>query len=246
MSDAAALLLDNLRESALAVGAAVLPLAALFMLFQVAFLKLPKREVSRILTGTMVASVGLFLFLVGVGIGFLPFGRAIGAAIGSLPQRWPLVVFGLVLGFVTTWGEPAVRILADQVEEASSGSIRRSIVLWAVCLGVALAVGVGMLRIGYGVPLLYLVLPGYALVVAIMWLSDTGFVAVSIDAGGVATGPLANTFLLALAFGASSAIGEKDPLVEGLGLVALIALAPVVSVMTLGALVRRKERRRET
>jgi hypothetical protein len=190
--------------------------------------------------------VGLFLFLVGVGIGFLPFGRAIGAAIGSLPQRWPLVVFGLVLGFVTTWGEPAVRILADQVEEASSGSIRRSIVLWAVCLGVALAVGVGMLRIGYGVPLLYLVLPGYALVVAIMWLSDTGFVAVSIDAGGVATGPLANTFLLALAFGASSAIGEKDPLVEGLGLVALIALAPVVSVMTLGALVRRKERRRET
>lgn len=246
MSDAAALLLENLRESALAVGAAVLPLAALFMLFQVAFLKLPKREVSRILTGTMVASVGLFLFLVGVGIGFLPFGRAIGAAIGSLPQRWPLVVFGLVLGFVTTWGEPAVRILADQVEEASSGSIRRSIVLWAVCLGVALAVGVGMLRIGYGVPLLYLVLPGYALVVAIMWLSDTGFVAVSIDAGGVATGPLANTFLLALAFGASSAIGEKDPLVEGLGLVALIALAPVVSVMTLGALVRRKERRRET
>jgi hypothetical protein len=246
VSDAAALLLENLRESALAVGAAVLPLAALFMLFQVAFLKLPKREVSRILTGTMVASVGLFLFLVGVGIGFLPFGRAIGAAIGSLPQRWPLVVFGLVLGFVTTWGEPAVRILADQVEEASSGSIRRSIVLWAVCLGVALAVGVGMLRIGYGVPLLYLVLPGYALVVAIMWLSDTGFVAVSIDAGGVATGPLANTFLLALAFGASSAIGEKDPLVEGLGLVALIALAPVVSVMTLGALVRRKERRRET
>ena len=238
--------LAELGRLAWSVALAVLPLAVLFGLFQVLFLQLPRREVSRILSGTLMASAGLFLFLMGVGLGFLPFGRAIGEAVGALPQKWMLVPFGLVLGFVTTWGEPAVRILADQVDEASTGSIRRSVVLWTVCLGVALAVGLGMLRIGYGIPLLYLLVPGYCLVIALMWWSERRFISIAVDAGGVATGPLANTFLLALAFGASATVGHQDPLVQGLGLVALIALAPVISVMMLGLVVRWKERRKES
>ncbi len=241
-----ALTLAELGRLAWSVALAVLPLAAIFLLFQLLFLKLPRREVSRILTGTLMASAGLFLFLVGVDLGFLPFGRAIGEAVGALPQKWLLVPFGILLGFVTTWGEPAVRILADQVEEASTGSIRRSLVLWTICLGVSLAVGLGMLRIGYGIPLLYLLVPGYGLVVTMMWWSERRFVSIAIDAGGVATGPLANTFLLALAFGASAAVGNQDPLVQGLGLVALIALAPLISVMMLGLVVRWKERRKES
>lgn len=237
MSDA--LGLSDLGGLAWRVALAVLPLAVLFMIFQLLFLKLPRREVSRILTGTLVASAGLFLFLLGVAIGFLPFGRVIGEAIGSMSQKWLLVPFGLVLGFVTTWGEPAVRVLADQVEEASTGSIPRTLVLVAICLGVAVAVGIGLLRIVYGVPLFWLLVPGYALAIALMWFSDKGFVSIAVDAGGVATGPLANSFLLALALGASSAMG-RDPLVHGLGLVSLIALAPLVSVMLLGLLVRLK------
>jgi hypothetical protein len=230
---------DELLDTARSVAVAVLPLAAFFITFQVLFLKLPRREVSRVLTGTAIASAGLFLFLLGVTVGFLPFGRVVGEAIGSFSSKWLLVPFGLALGFVTTWGEPAVRILADQVEEASTGSIRRSLVVYTVCIGVALAVGAGLLRIAYGWPLMWLLGPGYALVITIMWLSDKGFVSIAIDAGGVATGPLANSFLLALAFGVATAM-ERDPLVQGLGLVALIALAPVLSVMTLGVLVRRK------
>src|SRR5690606_28189965 len=123
--------------------------------------RLPRSEVIRILKGTLIASAGLFLFLVGVGVGYLPFGRAIGEAIGSLPRATVLPLVGLLLGFATAWGEPAVRILSDQVESASGGSIPRGLVLWAICLGVAVAVAVGLLRIGYGLPLLYLVVPGY-------------------------------------------------------------------------------------
>lgn len=241
-----ALALQHLGETAWSVVLAVLPLTVLFLLFQVLFLRLPVGEVSRILTGTLVASAGLFLFLLGVSMAFLPFGRAIGEALGALPQKWLVVPFGILLGFATTWGEPAVRILADQVDEASSGSIRRSVVLVTVCVGVALWVGVGMARISYGIPLLYLVVPGYLFVLAIMWFSEREFVGIALDAGGVATGPLANTFLLALAFGASSATGGQDPLVHGLGLVALIALAPIVSVMMLGVAVRWKERSKES
>ena len=239
-------LLELLKNTASSVALAVLPLALIFLIFQLLFLRLPKRTVSSILIGTLLASAGLFLFLVGVSIGFLPAGRFIGEALGSLPHKWLLLPFGALLGFVTTWGEPAVRILADQVEEASSGFLRRSVVLWAICLGVASSVGFGMLRIVYEVPLLYLLVPGYGLVVALMWLSDREFVSVAVDAGGVATGPLANSFLLALALGASATSGQKDMLADGLGLVSLIALAPILSVMALGLLVRWKERRKES
>jgi hypothetical protein len=239
-------LLQDLASTAGSVALAVLPLAVLFLLFQVFFLNLPRREVARVLTGTLVASAGLYLFLLGVSIGFLPFGRAIGETLASRTNIWMLVALGVVLGFVTTWGEPAVRILADQVEEATSGSIRESVVLTAVCIGVAAAVGVGMFRIANATPLLWLLVPGYLVVLIGIRVTDPEFVAIAIDAGGVATGPLANTFLLALAIGAASVIPSRDPLVYGFGLVSLIALAPLISVMLLGLLVRLRTRRKES
>jgi len=218
------------------VALAVAPLALLFLVFQVLFLRLPVDAVLRILTGTVLAAAGLGLFLAGVGIAFLPFGRLVGEAIAALPPGL-VVAAGLILGFVTTWSEPAVRILADQVEEASGGSLPGRWVLWAVCIGVAVSVAVGLVRIGHDVPLTWLLVPGYALVLGSLWFGEDAFVAIAIDAGGVATGPLANSFLLALALGAASVAGG-DPLLQGLGLVALIALAPVLSVMALGLILR--------
>lgn len=237
--------IEEIKATALSVTIAIVPLVLLFLLVQVFLLKLPQRQVADILKGTAIAAVGLFLFLLGIGIGFLPFGRAVGAALGALDQTWLFVLAGLLLGLLTAWGEPAVRILANQVEEASSGSIRGPLVLYAVCIGVALWVGLGVLRITYGIPLLYLLVPGYLLVIGLMWLSDRDFVAIAVDAGGVATGPLANSFLLALALGASASMGDQDPIVHGFGFVALIALAPIISVMVLGLLVRSKTRTQE-
>lgn len=226
------------------VAEAVLPLVALFLIFQTLLLKLPRRSVLDVMIGTLIAAVGLFLFLVGVELVLMPVGRAIGEALGTLPHKWLLALIGLFLGFVTTWSEPAVRIFAEQVEDASSGSFSASTILYTVSVGVALSVALGLLRIVYGFPLLYLLAPGYALVMVIMWLCERDFVAIAADAGGVATGPMANTFLLALALGAAASSG-RDMMVEGLGLVSLIALAPVVSVMTLGLLVRWTGRRQE-
>ncbi|HEX6979112.1 MAG TPA: DUF1538 domain-containing protein [Alphaproteobacteria bacterium] len=238
-------LLDEIADTARSVAVAVAPLVVLFLIFQLSFLRLPRRHVADILIGTAIAAVGLFLFLLGIAIGFLPFGRAIGAAFAALGRPWLFVVVGMLLGFLTALGEPSVRILADQVEAASQGSIRKSIILYAVCVGVAVWVGLGILRISYGLPLLYLVVPGYMLVIVLLWLSDRDFVAIAVDAGGVATGPLANSFLLALALGASAAMGEQEPIMQGFGLVALIALAPIISVMAVGTLVRLKPRGKE-
>lgn len=233
-------LLEELATVGRGVVVAVTPLVLLFLIFQIFLLKLPVRQVADILKGTLVAAVGLFLFLLGVSIAFLPFGRAVGEALGASNSILLLAGVGALLGFVTAWGEPAVRILADQVEEASSGSIPRRLVLHAICVGVALWVGIGMLRISFGLELIYLLAIGYVLVIAFMWLGSKDFVPIAVDAGGVATGPLANSFLLALALGASSASGTADPVVNGFGLVALIALAPVLSLLVVGFLIKLK------
>lgn len=238
-------LLQHLTETATSVAEAILPLAALFAVFQIFLLRLPHKSVREILLGTALAAAGLFLFLLGVGIGFLPFGRAMGEAIGAVRTPWLIVLIGLALGFVIAWGEPAVRILANQVEEASNGSVPGLLVLYAVCVGVAAWAALGLLRTSYGIPLLYFLLPGYLLAIILICLCDRDFVAIAIDAGGVATGPLANTFLLALALGASSAIAGQDPVTDGLGFISFISLAPVISVTALGLLVRRKTEAKE-
>lgn len=239
MNDAS--FVDELYRTARGVALALLPLGGLFAVFQLVFLKLPRPEITRIVVGTLIAAVGLFLFLLGASVAFMPFGRLIGETFGALSsQVWMPLIFGAVLGFVTTWGEPAVRILAEQVEQASSGAIRQGVVLVAVCIGVAAAVAIGVVRIVFDVPLVWILVPGYALAIALLWISDRRFVAIAVDSGGVATGPLANTFLLALALGIAAVMPNRDPLVHGLGLVALIALAPIISVMLLGLVVRLK------
>lgn len=235
-------LLQLLVDTAHSVVVAVVPLVLVFLVFQALLLKLPQREVARILRGTLVAALGLFLFIVGVSLAFLPFGALIGQAVAGLPHSAWMLAIGLVLGFVTTWGEPAVRILAGEVEDASGGSIRRGLVLVTICAGVAVSVGLGMLRIALDIPIAYLLLPGYVLALVLMRFSDKAFVAIGADAGGVATGPLANSFLLALALGLAAADEQADPLLDGLGLVALIALAPILSVMLLGFIIRWRTR----
>lgn len=238
-------ILQQLADAARSVTLAVLPLVTVFLVYQVFLLDLPRKEIRQILHGTAIAAAGLFLFLIGVSIGFLPFGHAIGRALGEPSRVWLLLPVGLLLGYVTTLGEPAVRILAQEVEKASSATLPQRVVTRAICIGVAVAVGLGLLRVAFGLPLTWIVVPGYLLVMLVAWISDPTFVAVALDAGGVATGPLANSFLLALALGASAAAGDVDPLVSGLGLVALIALAPLVSVMALGLLMKAKRPRTE-
>lgn len=233
-------LLQELADTAWSVVIAILPLAVLFGAFQIFLLDLPRKQLKGIVIGTLYAAVGLFLFLLGVGIGFMPFGRVIGEALGSLESDWIVLSVGLFLGFVTTWGEPAVRILANEIEEASNGSIPQSLVIMAVCAGVSFSVALGLVRIVYEISILYLLVPGYVLAMVLTWLSSREFVAIAVDSGGVATGPLANTFLLALALGAAASKGGQDPMIQGLGLVALIALAPIISVMLLGLLIRWK------
>jgi len=236
---------DGIGRTFLGVIEALLPLLVLFIIFQFLVLKLPRSYVFNLLKGTLLALIGLALFLQGVRTGFFPAGQAMGEILGAIERQWLLIPFGFMMGFLATWGEPAVRILGSQVEEASGGSIRKRVVVYTISIGVALFVALGMARIVYGIPLLWIIIPGYLVAIGMLWFSEKSIIAIAFDAGGVATGPMAVTFLMAIAVGIASAIEGRDPIIDGFGLIALIALAPILTIMLLGLILRIKLRRKE-
>ncbi len=220
---------DVLREVLMAMS----PVLVLFLVFLLVF-KLPRKMLLNLAQGVLFAFAGLALFLQGVHVGFLPVGNEMGAILGGLAYRWILIPFGFILGFVATLAEPAVRILCNQVEKSSSGSIRSNTILLTLCLAVGIFIALGMTRIVYGIPFYYIIIPGYLAAIILMIFSKPSFTSIAFDSGGVATGPMTVTFIMAMAVGAADRIEGRDAVVDGFGLIALVALAPIILVMILG------------
>ncbi len=222
---------------------ALVPLLVFFLFMHFFFLKLPRRKLLTIFKGIVLAFFGLSLFLQGVYVGFLPAGEAMGEALGSLDYNWILVPVGFALGLAATFAEPAVRVMGHEVERTSSGYITKQIILYTMSLGVALSVALSMWRILAGIPLWYFIIPGYGLALLLMFFSSRTFVGIAFDSGGVATGPMTVTFILTMALGVASSIEGRDPLLDGFGMIALVALAPILTILVLGLLYDRKERK---
>ncbi|MFD1039262.1 DUF1538 domain-containing protein [Virgibacillus byunsanensis] len=224
------------------VAIALLPLIGLFAFFQLFFLKLKRRKLIDISIGFVLTFLGLSFFLQGVHIGFLPIGELMGEKLGAIKYTWMLLPIGFVLGFFATYAEPAVQVLIDQVEKVSGGYIPQKVLLYTVSIGVGLSIALSMIRIIYGISLWYFILPGYIIALIMIKYSTKTFTSIAFDSGGVATGPMTATFILALFVGIASVTEGRDPLLDGFGMVALVALAPILSVLTLGILYSRKEK----
>ena len=148
-----------------------------------------------------------------------------------------------MLGFVATFAEPAVRVLNLEVDKVSGGYIPSKLMLYTLSIGVAISIALAMARILFGLPLWYFIGPGYLLALGMMLYSTETFTAIAFDAGGVATGPMTVTFILAIALGFSEKLDGRDPMIDGFGMIAIVALAPILSVLTLGLLYKFKESR---
>jgi len=229
----------------LEVAFALAPLTIVFLLLQIWLLKFPRQRAVNIFKGIILTFLGLALFLQGVYIGFLPVGDVMGRTLGGLSCNWLLMPIGFILGFVAAFAEPAVRVLNYEVEKASGGYIPRQVMLYTLSLGVAVSIALSMWRILSGISLWYLLAPGYITAFIMAHCSTPTFVAVAFDSGGVATGPMTVTFILTMAIGLASAVEGRNPLTEGFGMIALVALAPILMVLLLGLLYRRKEKQRE-
>lgn len=234
-------LFDHMHMVMLEVAFALLPLVIAFIFFQIFLLKLPMKRIKRILQGLLLTYIGLVLFLQGVKVGYLPVGLMMGENLANLRFNWILIPIGLILGFATTLAEPAVRVLISEVEKVTGGHINKTLMLYSLCIGVAIAVMLSMIRVLAGINLLFFLIPLYITAFILSRFVSSDFVAIAFDSGGVATGPMTVTFILSLAVGAARQIEGRSVLMDGFGMVALVAIMPIVTILLLGLLYRIKE-----
>ncbi len=220
---------------------AMLPLLFIFLLMQRISFKLKKRTFTKILKGLVYTLLGLVLFLVGVNAGFMEAGKAIGYGAASMENKSLVVILGFVLGLVTILAEPAVYVLTHQIEEVTSGYVKRKFVLLALSIGVGFAIALSILRILIPqIQLWHYLLPGYLIAVTMSYFVPELFVGIAYDSGGVASGPVTATFILAFTHGVAEAIAGASVLIDGFGMIAMVALTPLIALQTLGLIFKMK------
>ncbi|MBS5736967.1 MAG: DUF1538 domain-containing protein [Clostridiales bacterium] len=219
----------------------ILPIAAVFIIFQIFTRSYHKRQVLRMVVGLVYTIFGLILFLTGVNVGFAPVGNLLGSGLAESSFKWLLIPIGIVIGFYIVKAEPAVQVLNKQVEDLSSGTISRKMMNTALSIGVACAVALSMVRVLTGINIYWIIIPGYALSLILSRFVPSVFVGIAFDSGGVASGPMTSTFLLPLAMGACSAVGGNI-VTDAFGVVALVAMAPLIAIQIMGLIYAHKSK----
>ena len=218
------------KEVALALGLIV----AFFLICQIAFLKLPGRRLLQIGIGVIFTYVGLVIFLTGVNVGFMPIGYKLGTCLAELSPV-VLILFGLAIGILVVLAEPAIHVLNKQVEEVTGGYVTRKAMILGLCIGVGASIALSMIRILFDFSIVYYVIPGYFISLALSLFVPPVYTAIAFDSGGVASGPMTSGFILPLAIGACVGIQGADAVLrDAFGVVALVAMTPLITIQLLG------------
>jgi len=224
---------SNFPEYIRQVAVALSPILLTFVIFQIVKIRLKIRAILKISIGTIFTFIGLVLFLTGVNVGFMPVGYQLGGILYENNSGIILIPVGMIIGYFVVAAEPAVFVLKRQVEEVTSGAISSKAMGIGLSVGVAVSVGLAMLRVITGLSLLYFVIPGYVFALLLTFVVPHLYTSIAFDSGAVASGPLAATFMLPLAIGASEAKGGNI-YTDAFGIVALVALTPVITLQLFG------------
>jgi Protein of unknown function (DUF1538). len=219
------------KEVIIALGLIV----GFFLIIELIFIKLPKKKLIQIGIGIAYTFIGLVIFLTAVNIGFLPIGYKMGKAIAAFHPAY-LIVFGFVLGFVVVLAEPAVHVLNKQVEEVTNGGVTKRAMLIALAIGVGISIGLSMIRLTFDFSILYYIIPGYFISLGLSFFVPRMYTAIAFDSGGVASGPLTSSFILPFAIGACITLydGPSKVLNDAFGIVAMVAMTPLITIQLLG------------
>ena len=218
------------KEVALALGMIVL----FFSVCQVLFLRLPARALHRIAVGVGFTYVGLVIFLTAVNVGFMPIGYKLGFTLAQ-GSKALLAVFGLVMGVLVVLAEPAIHVLNGQVEDITSGNVSRMSMTIGLCCGVGVAIALSMIRITFDFSIVYYIIPGYFISLALSLFVPPVYTAIAFDSGGVASGPMTSCFILPFAIGVCCSIHGADAVLRNaFGVVALVAMTPLITIQLLG------------
>jgi len=228
---------DKVLECFKGVSIAFLPILIIFVIFQLFTHSFKGKKLKKILIGFVITYVGLILFLVGANTGFMNVGYLIGSNLSSKTNL--LYIFSFVLGFFIVMAEPAIKILTDQVNEITSGSIPKILVKLSLALGVGFAVFLAMFRLVNQISFLYFIIPGYILALTLTLFCPKMFTAIAFDSGGAASGSLTATFLVPLAIGTCNYL-NGNIMLDAFGLVAFVAMIPLITIQILGILYELK------
>ena len=221
------------------IAISLLPIVIFFGIFQMFSTKMHRNALIKICVGLVYTYIGLVLFLTGANVGFIPAGNYLGSVLASLPYKWIIVPIGMIIGYFIVKAEPAVYVLMHQVEELTSGDISGKSMQISLSIGVAVSVGISMIRVLTGVSIMYFLLPGYGIALLLSLFVPKIFTAIAFDSGGVASGPMTATFLLPLAQGACLAVGG-NVVTDAFGVVAMVAMTPLITLQILGLVYRIK------
>lgn len=217
------------KDVTIALGLVVL----FFFIIQFICLKLPKKKLIQIGVGVIYTFLGLIIFLTAVSVGFMPIGYKMGTELAAKPEM--LAIFGFILGFVVVLAEPAVHVLNKQVEEITDGMVSKKSMLIALSIGVGISIGLSMIRIIFDFSILYYLIPGYIISLGLSFFVPRIYTAIAFDSGGVASGPLTSTFILPFAIGACFVLqGQEAIYRDGFGIVAMVAMTPLITIQLLG------------
>ena len=236
------LYLSEIPEYLKETASALLPIAGFMAVFQLVTRRLKKKDLLHMVIGLLYVYVGLTLFLMGVNVGFMPVGSFLGGSIASHTYNWVLIPIAMVIGYFIVQAEPAVHVLNKQVEEITAGSIPASAMNAALSIGVAVSLGLAMIRVLTGISIMWFLVPGYVFSLALSFIVPDIFTSVAFDSGGVASGPMTATFLLPFALGACDAVGG-NLVTDAFGVVAMVAMTPLVTIQLLGLSYQRRLRR---
>lgn len=218
------------KDVAIALGLIVI----FFFIIQSIYLKLPKKKLIQIGVGILYTFIGLVIFLTAVNVGFMPVGYKMGTQIASTHPLL-ITIFGFVLGCVVVLAEPAIHVLTKQVEEITNGGVSKRAMLIALCLGVGTSILLSMIRIIYDFSILYYLIPGYFISLGLSFFVPKIYTAIAFDSGGVASGPLTSSFILPFAIGACVVLqSDSKVLTDAFGVVAMVAMTPLISIQLLG------------
>ncbi len=213
----------------------LIPVFAVFVVFQLLTGSFKRIQVLRILVGFLYTLIGTTLFLTGVNVGFAPVGTLLGQQLATETWKWILLPVGALIGYYIVKAEPAVQILNKQVEDVTSGAITARAMNLCLSIGVSAAVLLAMLRILTGLDIYWVIIPGYLIALILCQFVQPIFVGIAFDSGGVASGPMTSTFLLPMAIGACTGVGGNI-MTDAFGVIALVAMAPIIAVLVMGVM----------
>lgn len=223
-----------IKAKVLEVITAILPLVVAVVILQVAVIRMPWLVFLQFIIGAAMVIAGMILFLLGVEIGILPMGKALGAGVPRRGSIYWVIGIALLIGFAATVAEPDVLVLTGQVDQVSGGTIASNVLVPVIAIGVGFFVAMAMLRVLFNFPIAYLLTAGYVIVIILAFFAPAEFIPVAFDAGGVTTGPMAVPIILSLGLGFSSVLSGRSALSDGFGLIGLASIGPVIGVMVMG------------